>query len=169
MFHTHEERAGPPFDVPVVRELYTHIGGLMRQQHRHMALLNGGREGSFHGQGRCLYFIGRQPGLTQRQLAEQLHIQPATLSPMLKRIEAQHWIERIRDEQDNRNVRLSLTDEGQRALDERHKAIERYLTLTFQLFGEPKSQQLLSLLQDLEQSMDAALEQCRDTNPTQGA
>ncbi len=56
-----------------------------------------------------------------RALGEALRLEPATLSPLLKRLEALGYVRRGRDPQDDRALRVELTDSG-RAL--RAKALE---------------------------------------------
>ncbi|HEU0206445.1 MAG TPA: MarR family transcriptional regulator [Pseudolysinimonas sp.] len=47
-----------------------------------------------------------------RELADALYLEPATLSPLLKRLEAAGLIERRRDPDDDRALAVSLTTEG---------------------------------------------------------
>lgn len=55
---------------------------------------------------------GEQP-LTVRKLATLLQLDPATLSPLLKRLEALGYIERRRDPHDERSLAVSLTAKGE--------------------------------------------------------
>ena len=55
---------------------------------------------------------GEQP-LTVRKLATLLQLDPATLSPLLKRLEALGYIERRRDPHDERSLAVSLTAAGE--------------------------------------------------------
>jgi DNA-binding MarR family transcriptional regulator len=55
---------------------------------------------------------------TVKALSEKLFLEPSTVTPMLKRLEAMGYVRRERDKEDERNVRLSLTDAG-RALREK--------------------------------------------------
>ncbi len=57
-----------------------------------------------------------------RELADALYLEPATLSPLLKRLEAAGLIERRRDPDDDRALAVSLTSAGQ-ALRERALAV----------------------------------------------
>ena len=52
---------------------------------------------------------GRSPR-TVRDLGDALQLEPATLSPLLKRLEAQGLVDRSRDPQDERRVVIRLTD-----------------------------------------------------------
>jgi len=47
-----------------------------------------------------------------RDLGELLHLDSGTLSPLLKRLERQGFVTRRRDHDDERVLRVSLTDEG---------------------------------------------------------
>jgi DNA-binding MarR family transcriptional regulator len=64
-----------------------------------------------------------------RELADALFLEPATLSPLLKRLEAAGLLERRRDPDDDRALAVSLTDAGQalraKALDVPGRVMER--------------------------------------------
>jgi DNA-binding MarR family transcriptional regulator len=51
-------------------------------------------------------------GITVSQLGERLSLDSGTLTPLLKRLEAQQRLRRLRDPADERRVRLRLTDAG---------------------------------------------------------
>jgi DNA-binding MarR family transcriptional regulator len=57
----------------------------------------------------CLWEEDRQ---TVKGLSEKLFLEPSTMTPMLKRLEAMGYVRRERDAQDERSVRVSLTDAG---------------------------------------------------------
>ena len=63
---------------------------------------------------------GKEP-MTVRELGERLSLEPATLSPLLKRLEAAGYLTRARDPEDERSLRVMLTVAGrelrQQALD----------------------------------------------------
>ena len=61
-------------------------------------------------------------GLTVSELGARLFLDSGTLTPLLKRLEAADLIARLRDVQDERRVRITLTPSG-RALRERAEAI----------------------------------------------
>ena len=62
--------------------------------------------------------LWEQDQLTVKALSEKLFLEPSTVTPMLKRLEAMGYVRRERDKEDERNVRISLTDAG-RALREK--------------------------------------------------
>lgn len=57
----------------------------------------------------CLWEEDQQ---TVKALSEKLFLEPSTMTPMLKRLEAMGYLTRKRDMVDERNVRISLTDAG---------------------------------------------------------
>ena len=61
---------------------------------------------------------------TVGQLGADLRLESNTLTPLLKRMETSGWLRRSRDGKDERQVRLSLTDDG-RALAARAAGVPR--------------------------------------------
>ncbi|MFY3386029.1 MarR family winged helix-turn-helix transcriptional regulator [Paracidovorax sp. MALMAid1276] len=66
--------------------------------------------------------LWEQDGVTVSELGERLFLDSGTLTPLLKRLESQGHIARLRDVQDERRVRITLTAEG-RALRTQAEAI----------------------------------------------
>ena len=62
--------------------------------------------------------LWEQDGQTVKGLGEKLFLEPSTMTPMLKRLEGMGYVRRERDSQDERNVRIFLTEAG-RALREK--------------------------------------------------
>lgn len=56
--------------------------------------------------------LNHQADQTVGQLGAALHLDSNTLTPLLKRMEKAGWVSRMRGTQDERQVRLSLTDAG---------------------------------------------------------
>ncbi len=57
----------------------------------------------------CLWEEDKQ---TVKGLSEKLFLEPSTMTPMLKRLEAMGYLTRERDSEDERSVRVSLTEAG---------------------------------------------------------
>ena len=68
--------------------------------------------GLYHGQPRLLLALWREEGPTQSELADRLHVTPATITKMLQRMAEAGFVERRRDSADQRLVRVYLTDAG---------------------------------------------------------
>ena len=69
--------------------------------------------------------LWEQDNQTVSGLGEKLFLESNTLTPMLKKLEAMGYLERQRDPEDERQVRVSLTKNGRRL---REKALKMDLT-----------------------------------------
>jgi DNA-binding MarR family transcriptional regulator len=70
--------------------------------------------GLFAGQDLLLMALLDRDGQTQSELAKRLQVQQATLTRMIKRVEASGLVERKSDEEDGRISRVFLTKAGMR-------------------------------------------------------
>ncbi len=96
-----------------------------------------------------------QDGLTQSELADQLSVQGATVTNMLQRMEDAGLVSRRRDDDDNRLVRVNLTEAGR----ERERAItDQFVKLeqaVFQGISDDDRARLRQLLRQMLQNMTA--------------
>jgi DNA-binding MarR family transcriptional regulator len=85
------------------------------------------RIGLHRAQATLLCRLFDQDGITQSEIAEQLAVQGATVTNMLQRMEEAGLVARRRDAEDNRLVRVYLTDMGrkqERAITEQFVKVE---------------------------------------------
>jgi len=68
--------------------------------------------GLHRGQGFALIQLWHHDGVPQRELSQAMHISPASVTNMLQRMERDGWITRERDQEDQRLVRVYLTDKA---------------------------------------------------------
>lgn len=83
--------------------------------------------GMHRAQAGLLCTLFAQDGMTQSELAERLSVQGATITNMLQRMEESGLVIRRRDAEDNRLVRVYLTDEGrqkERSINEQFQNLE---------------------------------------------
>jgi DNA-binding MarR family transcriptional regulator len=76
----------------------------------------------------CLW---EQDNQTVKGLSQKLFLEPSTLTPVLKRLEGMGYVQRERDKEDERSVRVSLTDPGRQL---REKAFD-YREITAKASG----------------------------------
>lgn len=62
--------------------------------------------------------LWEEDGITVKNLGKKLFLDSGTLTPLLKKLEAQGYITRNRSEKDERNVYISLTNKGKNLQDE---------------------------------------------------
>src|SRR5881392_3069621 len=95
--------------------------------------------------------LWEQDGILVKDIGERLFLDSGTLTPLLKRLEAGGLLERNRDRQDERQVRISLSEQG-RALEGRAQAIPEQLCAGGQTLGD-----LGRLREELSQVRDGLL------------
>lgn len=98
--------------------------------------------------------LWEQDGVTVSELGERLFLDSGTLTPLLKRLEAQGQIARLRDVQDERRVRITLTAEG-RSLRDQAEAIPQCVLQSSQC----SIAELTALTTELKQLRDRLSEQ----------
>jgi|SRR6266545_550651 MarR family transcriptional regulator, organic hydroperoxide resistance regulator len=99
----------------------------------------------------CRLYVNN--GMTQSELADQLSVQGATITNILQRMEEAGLVTRQRDDDDNRLVRVYLTETGR----QKERAItEQFLNLegaVFEGINERDRELMRRLLQQMLQNM----------------
>ncbi|MGE3346851.1 MAG: MarR family winged helix-turn-helix transcriptional regulator [Ramlibacter sp.] len=88
---------------------------------RQYQFLRDGPHDITHMDGKVLAFFGRRPGATQSDLAQHSGRDKAQLARLIKGLREKNLLQAQADEDDKRNLRLSLTAEG--------RAVQRALAL----------------------------------------
>jgi len=91
--------------------LFMHIGKLLNERLR-SAL---GERGIHFGQSRIIVALHEHGQLTQAEIGRGLHIRSASVTNMIKKLEAAALITRQQDDKDERVLLVSLTEEGTQA------------------------------------------------------
>lgn len=74
----------------------------------------------------CMMVLWEHGGMTEGQLGEKVHLESGTLAPLLKRLDKAGYINRVRPENNERKLFLSLTEEGE-ALKEKAKMVPQVM------------------------------------------
>ncbi|GAA4564199.1 MarR family transcriptional regulator [Planotetraspora kaengkrachanensis] len=77
--------------------------------------------GLTHPQYLVMLALWQHAPLSVKDLSRLLQLEPATLSPLLKRLEANGFVQRLRASGDERSLAVTLTPEGRRLRDEAEK------------------------------------------------
>lgn len=97
--------------------------------------------------------LWEEDNVTVKNLGKRLYLDSGTLTPMLKKLESQHYIKRTRSLNDERNVFIELTTKGK---DLKHEAIHIPESLICTLDLDPKyAGDLLKGLHQMMQKLDA--------------
>lgn len=124
-----------------------------------MGLLAGG--GAHPGQVFCLRVIAGHDGITQRDLAEELHIARPTVTKMLQGMERAGLIERRSDERDQRLTRVFLTERGRELEAKVRKVAAAYVKDTVGRLPEADRRELARLLTAFGATISTAIESHR--------
>lgn len=112
-----------------------------------------GRIGLTAPQRLAVRFIGRQPGITASVLAGLLHLDPGTITGIVKRLEQGGLVARSRSLDDSRLVHLTLTPKGKR-LDLRRKGtVEAAVRRTLDVIGRARVEATAKSLRVLAQEL----------------
>ena len=115
-------------------------------------------KGGHPGQAACLVVLGHHDDISQRDLAERLHLTAPTVTIMLQKMEQHGFIERRADENDQRLTRISLTQAGRVHSDALSTAHAAYVDATFGPMSETDRTEFTRLLGELADAMTAALD-----------
>ncbi|CAH2761588.1 MarR family transcriptional regulator [Erysipelothrix amsterdamensis] len=115
--------------------------------------------GLYIGQPRFLFELYRNPGLTQRELAEILVVTKETVSVALKRLEQGDFIRREIPEDDKRCRQLYLTEKGEATIVELKKNFDSINNSMFLNLSTEQQLQLEELLTEMIKGLEA-----RETN-----
>ncbi|WP_352400717.1 MarR family transcriptional regulator [Anaerotignum sp.] len=121
------------------------LNGLLRLYHIHM-MRSAQEIGLSAGQPPILMSLAAKNLQTQKELCDLIRIKPASMTDVLKRMERDGLIKRLRDEADMRSIRVSITEEG---MEKFHEFIEKSSTIDevgFRGFSAEEKEVCLSLL-----------------------
>lgn len=116
---------------------------------------HGGRGGAHRGQGRVLAMLADRDGLSPRDLAALLRVQPPSLSELLDKLSRDGSIERRRHEEDQRMSAVFLTEKGRAMVDEVRQARKDAAETTLAGLTAEEQESLSALLDKLIASLEA--------------
>lgn len=109
--------------------------------------------GIYPGQHPVLFHLLLKDGQSQKELAQKIKIQPATITVMLKRMEKAQIVERKVDTNDQRIIRVYLTEEGKRIAQEAKEIINEIGKECFANFTQEEEVILRRLLLQIKDNL----------------
>jgi DNA-binding MarR family transcriptional regulator len=129
--------------------------------HRQLMAKTMAEHGSHPGQAVCLRLLSSNDGITQRDLAEALHVGRATVSKMLRGMEQARLIERRPDDRDQRLVRVFLTASGRERAADLRGVEAAQINATVSGLPIRDQEELARLLEALSDSIERVLDERR--------
>lgn len=125
---------------------------------RRNILQRGGETGLHPSQLPILEALVHNPDCTQQELADLLHVTPASVALSTKRLEKAGLIEKRADKTDKRRNRLCITEKGRQLSLDHRRRMDAVDTDMLQSFSEEEKQTLCALLDRLIENLGASAE-----------
>lgn len=159
MGHHCDHPGGDPLDGvdPVSADVFRAFRRAMRLNRQLLGRMSVG-EGGHPAQVGCVAILSHHDGISQRDLAEKLHLAPATVTAMVQRMEREGTIARWADPDDQRLTRIRLTDAGRelsRTMGATHAA---YINAVVNPLSEDDRRELTRILNLLADNVEKELE-----------
>ncbi len=116
-------------------------------------------EGAHPGQAFCLRILARSEGISQRDLAERMHLAAPTVTTMLQKMEKAGIVVRRSDEVDQRLTRVTLTDGGRRMAGDVRRVLARTIASVLEGMSEADRLEFERLLRLFAENASRALEE----------
>ncbi|WP_020619367.1 MarR family winged helix-turn-helix transcriptional regulator [Paenibacillus daejeonensis] len=109
----------------------------------------------YPGQPPLLLRLVRMDGLSQKELAGHMHVQPATLTVMINRMAKNGLLERRPDDRDQRVQRVFLTEKGRTAAAAVQDALGSLEEYSFARFSDSEKALFRELLERMRTDLEA--------------
>ncbi|WP_084748670.1 MarR family winged helix-turn-helix transcriptional regulator [Clostridium mediterraneense] len=111
------------------------------------------KEGLYAGQPPLLFALKHEDGQRQKDIAEKLNIQPATVNVMAKRLEKGGFIEKREDSEDKRVSRLYLTDKGRKTCENAKLAMLSVNKELFDILTNEEKENFKNILKKINENL----------------
>jgi DNA-binding MarR family transcriptional regulator len=111
--------------------------------------------GLHRGQPPVLFALNEKEGPSNSQLAEALHITPATMTNKIKRMERAGLVIRRRDPEDERVSRVYLTDKGRGKMSRLRRSMDEVDATLLKGFSEQETEQLEAMIIRIIENLEA--------------
>lgn len=111
------------------------------------------KTGVYQSQHFLLMEISRNPDASQNDIARKMEISAATVAVSLKKLEKGGYIRRETVEKDNRLNKITITEKGNRVVEQSKQIFAAVNDKLFENFTDGEKQTLISLLQKLDTNL----------------
>lgn len=135
--------------VTKVERLLRHMAFIIKKRGRDILVDFGITSPQFN----ALLTLKDHPSITMGELCEKLFLACSTATDLIDRMEKNGFLERNRDAQDRRVIRLSISEKGKQVISEVIVARRRYVASILEKLTEEETEQLGNSLDKLHSLM----------------
>lgn len=125
--------------------------------HRQLMVKTLAERGTHPGEAVCLRLLAQHDGMSQRDLADTLHLSRPRVTTMLQALEKAGTVVRRSDETDQRLTRVYLTTQGHRLEEELRSLMVEFINRTIGTMTVADRSELERLLEELADNTSRAL------------
>lgn len=162
--HEHMPPPDPEGVDPLSAEVMTALRRMMHLNRQFLQRLSGPDKAGRFGRAGVLRVLGSHEGISQRELAEFLHLSAPTVTTMLQKMEQEGLVERWNDVTDQRITRIRLTEAGAAQAQELKKVFADYVNTTIGSLPEDDRRELARLLDLVSDNTATALKRFDTSN-----
>lgn len=152
MVHGFTEGQSSSLEFEGVDELTGHVFQAFRRAihlQRQLVLKTLAAKGGHHGEAFCLRALAENDGLSQRDLANMLHLSRPRVTKLLQALEVAGTVARRSDELDRRLTRVYITEQGRRRERELHAGWADHVNQTIGVLSTEDRRELGRLLDQI--------------------
>jgi DNA-binding MarR family transcriptional regulator len=101
-----------------------------------------------------LLLLKEKESLPMSEIAVQMDILKQQLTYLTNKLEEHHFIERVQDKKDRRSVKISITPEGIKALNEYKKQALDFIVGKFETLADDEIEKLHTAVQSIYKAID---------------
>jgi DNA-binding MarR family transcriptional regulator len=122
------------------------------------------KTGVYQAQHHLLMEISHNQHASQKDLANSMEVSTATIAVSLKKLEKGGYINKVMDQEDNRLNQITITEKGNKVVEQSRRIFELTDQKVFEGFTEEETAALSALLQKLDANlarMEAEMKQAK--------
>ncbi len=112
------------------------------------------KTGVYQAQHRLLMTIAHNPNTSQIELAKSMDVSPATIAVSLKKLEKEGYINRQKDKDDNRLNNITITEKGNRVVEQSRQIFKLSDEKVLEGFTEDEKYTLFVLLKKVNANLE---------------
>jgi len=122
----------------------------------------------YQAESQIIHLVGRNPGITASEIAVILKKTPSACSQLIRKMRKKEWIGQVRNEENNREYQLFLTESGKTIFEDHNRFEERCYRRSFENLSEFSDEELrtyIAIQKKLNETFAMDVEESKGINP----